>query len=139
MHHEDRAGVDAFLAGVDSLAGAKIPVLVVLCTNRLSALDPAIMRRAAATFAFRRPNDEQRKAVLRAALEGFDIESAMIDELVMLTAPNGDRPGFTYSDLTQRLIPAAVLRAFPDEALTSRILLEVAKHLEPTPIFQDER
>jgi SpoVK/Ycf46/Vps4 family AAA+-type ATPase len=34
MHHEDRAGVDALLAGVDSLAGEAVPVLVIMCTNR---------------------------------------------------------------------------------------------------------
>jgi len=35
MHHEDPAGVEAFLAGVDSLIGARVAVLVVvLCTNR---------------------------------------------------------------------------------------------------------
>jgi AAA+ superfamily predicted ATPase len=139
MHHEDRAGVDAFLAGVDSLAGAQVPVLVVLCTNRLGALDPALMRRAAAAFTFTRPTDEQRQAVLRAALDGLDIDSAEINDLVALTGPRGDRPGFTYSDLTQRLVPAAVLRAFPDEALTGRILVETARTLDPTPIFQDAR
>lgn len=40
MHHEDRAGVDAFIAGIDGLAGANLPIVVVLCTNRLNALDP---------------------------------------------------------------------------------------------------
>ena len=53
MHHEDRAGVDALLAGVDSLAGEHVPVLVVMCTNRERALDPAVLRRAAATFHLR--------------------------------------------------------------------------------------
>lgn len=58
MHHEDRAGVDAFLAGIDSLVGTQIPVIVVLCTNRVGALDPAVMRRAAATFTFTRPDEQ---------------------------------------------------------------------------------
>ena len=40
MHHEDRAGVDALLAGVDTLAGEAVPVLVVLCTNRERAPRP---------------------------------------------------------------------------------------------------
>lgn len=139
MHHEDRAGVDAFLAGVDSLAGAQVPVLVVLCTNRLGALDPAIMRRAAATFAFSRPDEQQRHAVLTTALAGLDVTPEDIADLVVRTGPRADRPGFTYSDLTQRLVPAAVLRAFPDEALTGPILIEAAQCLDPTPIFQDAR
>jgi AAA+ superfamily predicted ATPase len=137
MHHEDRAGVDAFLAGVDSLAGARVPVLVVLCTNRAGALDPAIMRRAAATFTFDRPTDEQRHDVLRNALHGIDLMPTTITRLVALTGPGPDRPGHTYSDLTQRLIPAAVLRAFPDDALTDEILLDVARQLPPSPVFQE--
>jgi AAA+ superfamily predicted ATPase len=139
MHHEDRAGVDAFLAGVDSFAGAQVPVLVVLCTNRVGALDPAIMRRAAATFTFDRPTDEQRHDVLRNALHGIELASTTITRLVALTGPGPDRPGYTYSDLTQRLIPAAVLRAFPDDALTDEILLDVARQLPPSPVFQETR
>jgi AAA+ superfamily predicted ATPase len=137
MHHEDRAGVDAFLAGVDSLAGAQVPVLVVLCTNRLDALDPAIMRRAAATFTFDRPTAEQRDVVLRNALQNIDLAPATITELVAITGPGSDRPGYTYSDLSQRLIPAAVLRAFPDDALTDDILLDVARRLPPSPVFEE--
>jgi hypothetical protein len=70
MHHEDRAGVDALLAGVDSLAGEAVPVLVIMCTNRERALDPAVLRRAAVTFHFSRPDETQRHAVLTAALSG---------------------------------------------------------------------
>lgn len=136
MHHEDRAGVDAFLAGVDGLVGARVPVLVVLCTNRLGALDPAIMRRAAATFSFARPTDIQRRTVLKMVLHGLDIQDATINQLVTLTGPRDGRPGYTYSDLTQRLIPAAILDAFPDEPLTDTILINTAQHLEPTPTFQ---
>ncbi|GLZ60949.1 AAA family ATPase [Micromonospora sp. NBRC 107095] len=137
MHHEDRAGVDAFLAGVDSLAGAGVPVLVVLCTNRVGALDPAVMRRAAATFTFSRPDDEQRHAVLGNALHDIDLAPATIRQLVALTGPTDNRPGYTYSDLTQRLIPAAIMRAFPDDPLTDEILLAVARQLAPSPIFQE--
>lgn len=135
MHHEDRAGVDALLAGVDGLAAARVPVLVVLCTNRLAALDPAVLRRAAATFTFDRPTAEQRHAVLVQALGGIDIIDGTVTKLVDLTGPDGDRPGFTFSDLTQRLIPAAVLRAFPDRPVGDALLVEVAAELEPTPVF----
>lgn len=135
MHHEDRAGVDALLAGVDSLAGEHVPVLVVMCTNRGGAIDPAVLRRAAASFTFRRPDDSQRRTVLSAALDGVGIDAATINKLVDLTSASNRRPGFTYSDLTQRLVPAAILAAFPDKPLTADILLDVAAGLEPTPEF----
>jgi AAA+ superfamily predicted ATPase len=46
MRHEDRAGVNAFIRGVDRI-GNGLPAAVIMCTNRLSALDPAVRRRAA--------------------------------------------------------------------------------------------
>lgn len=137
MHHEDRAGVDAFLAGVDGLAGAGLPVLIVLCTNRVGALDPAVMRRAATTFTFTRPAEAQRRAVLEAALDGLGIPPETIDALAERTGPTRDRPGYTFSDLTQRLVPAAVLDAFPDRPVTSDQLLQLAASIDPTPTFSD--
>ncbi|WP_208761462.1 AAA family ATPase [Microbispora hainanensis] len=137
MHHEDRAGVDAFLAGVDSLAGARLPVLVVLCTNRVGALDPAVMRRAAANFTFARPDSEQRRAVLAQALQGISVRADTLDKLVELTGPTVDRPGYTFSDLTQRLIPAAVLQAFPDGPVRDEHLLTLANELAPSPVFTE--
>ncbi len=135
MHHEDRAGVDAVLAGVDSLAGAKVPVLVVMCTNRERALDPAVVRRAAATFTFLRPDDDQRRSVLNESLRGTGIPSSAIDELVARTGPTSTQPGYTYSDLTQRLIPSAILMVFPDRPLTAEVLLTTASEIRPTPAF----
>jgi AAA+ superfamily predicted ATPase len=136
MHHEDRAGVDALLAGVDSLAGENVPVIVVMCTNRERALDPAVMRRAAGIFHFHRPVDEQRRSVLVAALDGAGIDDRTIAELVTITGPRGEEPGFTYSDLTQRLIPSAIMAAFPDKPLCADVLLSVAAELSATPEFR---
>ncbi|WP_424187682.1 AAA family ATPase [Actinokineospora sp. G85] len=138
MHHEDRAGVDAFLAGIDSLAGTGLPVLAVLCTNRVNALDPAIMRRAAATFTFTRPDAEQRLAILRASLHGFGLRADTLTKLVELTGPTGSRPGFTSSDLAHRLIPTAVIAAFPDGPVNDEELLTLASELIPTPVFAEQ-
>ncbi len=137
MHHEDRAGVDAFLAGIDGLAGLGLPVLVVLCTNRLSAIDPALRRRAAAIFDFHRPDAAQRQAVLTSALEGLALTPGTIFKMSDLTGPDGDVPGFTYSDLTQRLVPSLILEAFPD-AVTDDLAVSVAQDMQATPVFHDE-
>lgn len=135
MHHEDRAGVDALLAGVDSLAGEGVPVIIVMCTNRERALDPAVLRRAAALFHFNRPGDDERRAVLAAALVGTGIDDATIEDLVALTGPKDSQPGFTYSDLTQRLVPAAIMAAFPHKPLSADLLLAVASDMSATPEF----
>ena len=139
MHHEDRAGVDAFLAGIDALAGTGIPLLVVMCTNRVAALDPAVKRRAAAIFEFGRPGETQRRIVLESAFAGFDLAPDAIDKLVLATGERRDgQPGFTYSDLTQRLVPTAILAAYPDQPLTPDLLLAIAEDLDPTPPFHDQ-
>ena len=63
MHHEDRAGVNAFIRGIDRLGNEKYPAAVIMCTNRLGALDPAVQRRAADILTFARPDAKQRTAV----------------------------------------------------------------------------
>lgn len=139
MHHEDRAGVDAFLASIDSLAGSGIPLLVVMCTNRLAALDPAVKRRAAATFNFGRPDEDQRRQVILTAFKNYALEDDTVEKLVAATGPQGpERAGFTYSDLTQRLLPSAILAAYPEDPITADLLISVATDLGPTPPFIDQ-
>ena len=139
MHHEDRAGVNALIRGIDSLSTDALPVLVVMCTNRLDAIDPAIQRRAAAIFDFPRPNELQRRTVLRAALEGTGFSDSEIAALVQATGPvNGRSYGYTYSDLTQRLLPTLLLDAFPEHPIRLDRVLELARVIRPTPPFRGE-
>ncbi len=139
MHHEDRAGVNALIRGIDDLAEGRRPVLVVMCTNRLSALDPAVMRRAAATFEFARPNAEQRQLVLRNAFPEYVCSESDLSRIVELTGDaNGCGVGFSFSDITQRLVPSVVLEAFPDRTVTSELIVSVASRTKPTPAFSEE-
>lgn len=135
MHHEDRAGVNALIRGIDTVAGEELPIVVVLCTNRLEALDPAVRRRAAAEFEFTRPDEVQRLAVLSGAL-GDTVSREELQELAARTGNGGQRDyGYTYSDLVQRVLPAAVLAAYPDQALTFQLLTEAIAAHAPTPPF----
>jgi AAA+ superfamily predicted ATPase len=139
MHHEDRAGVNALIRGVDDLASGNLPALVIMCTNRLGAIDPAVRRRAAATFLFHRPNDEQREALLRPLLEEVGFSSQQIHALVKATGPTPSHSyGYTYSDLTQRLLPAFVLAAYPHEPITFELAKRVVGEHPPTPPFQEK-
>lgn len=139
MHHEDRAGVNALIRGIDELRQAGLPVLTVLCTNRPGAIDPAVRRRAAAVFSLGRPTDDQRHALLANLLDGIRISGAEMKMLVDATGPTKTRDyGFTYSDIRQRLVPDAILAAVRRDApLTPQGLLEVARSLEPTRPFVD--
>ena len=138
MHHEDRAGVNAFIRGVDQIANAKVPAAIIMCTNRLNSLDPAVRRRAADILEFSRPNDAQRQFVLSARLEPLGLTPQHLQDLVSATGPaEGRSYGFTFSDLTQRLIPALVLDAYPSKPVDGTRAVQIALGMTPTPPFQD--
>ena len=140
MHHEDRAGVNAFIRGIDRIANAKLPAAVIMCTNRLNALDPAVRRRAADILAFARPSDEQRRFILSGRLEPVGLGRHHVDALVAATGPQRSVRdyGFTFSDLTQRLLPSIVLDAYPTRAIDGARAVEIARTIIPTPPFRDE-
>ncbi|WP_428033350.1 AAA family ATPase [Amphritea sp.] len=138
MHHEDRAGVNAFIRGIDRIANGQLPVAVVMCTNRVNALDPAIKRRAADILSFSRPNAEQRSSVLSNPLSQLNFTSEQIKTIVDATGVTQNRTyGFTFSDLTQRLIPGIVLDAYPLKAVSASRALEITKTITPTPPFKE--
>ena len=109
-----------------------------MCTNRLSALDPAVRRRAADILPFARPNDDQRRHLLTSRLEPLGLKGAQLEALVEATGPaRKGAVGFTFSDLTQRLLPAIVLDAYPDRAVGGATALVIARAMVPTPPFRD--
>jgi SpoVK/Ycf46/Vps4 family AAA+-type ATPase len=136
MHHEDRAGVNAFIRGIDRLASGGVPAAVIMCTNRLDALDPAVRRRATDIIEFERPNEARRLDVLSHYLSPVGFTTAELKTLVAATGAHKTRDyGFTYSDLTQRLIPAIVLDAYPEATITAARAIELANEMPPTPPF----
>ena len=137
MHHEDRAGVNAFIRGIDKFASKGLPAAVIMCTNRLSALDPAVKRRAADILSFARPTAVQREAVLTPALSEFGFSQTEILAIVSATGENVNEYGFTFSDLTQRLLPSIILDAYPNSPVEASRALEITRSTKPTPPFQD--
>jgi AAA+ superfamily predicted ATPase len=136
MHHEDRAGVNALIRGVDDIATSSLPCMVIMCTNRLAAIDPAVQRRAAAIFDFQRPNPEQLRYLLETYLDGTDLSKDDISVLVEALGPTHSRPyGYTFSDVTQRLIPTLILAAFPDGKVTHELAFKIAGEVLPTRPF----
>ena len=61
-----------------------------------------------------------------------------IDAIVAATGQreNGQY-GFTFSDLTRRLLPAIVLDAYPDRRVDPDVALNIARDMAPTAPFQD--
>lgn len=138
MHHEDRAGVNALIQGLDHLRCAGVPALVVFCSNRFESVDPAIRRRAVSVIQFRRPDEIQRRKQLQRLLGDLSLTEKEWKLLVDLTGPrNGRQYGYTYSDIADRLVRTAVLDAFPDGPITFSLLKRIAEETEPTRPFGD--
>lgn len=54
------------------------------------------------------------------------------------TGANGkDGVGFTFSDLTQRLLPTLLLDAYPERPVTFERASELLATIKPTPPFRD--
>ncbi len=137
MHHEDRAGVNAMIRGIDLLNRQHFPVSVIMCTNRLAAIDPAIVRRATETFIFKRPNEQKRSAILEPALRELGFNAEQIMEITKLTGANDNRDyGFTFSDITHRFFHALIMSAYPERAINFENALHAVKKIEPTPPFK---
>ncbi len=137
-HHEDKVAVNTIIQKVDDLRRLGGRVLVILCTNRGHALDPAVVRRAARIERFARPDAAEREQMIRMDYEGLALSDTSIRDLVEITGPQEQpkRIGFTFSDLRVRLLPEALGLAFPDRKLTAAELLKAAQSLDPSPAVE---
>jgi SpoVK/Ycf46/Vps4 family AAA+-type ATPase len=133
-HHEDKVAVNTLIQKIDDARRLGGRLLVLLATNRPGALDPALVRRAGMREHFARPVDAERREVLTHDTQGLGITEDVLDEIVARTGPDAnDGLGFTFSDLRTRLLPEAILRAYPDRPLIGDDLLEAAATLTPSP------
>lgn len=137
MHHEDRSGVNAFIRGIDRIANERLPAAVIMCSNRYHSLDPAVKRRTAEMLTFARPDEAMRRLLLEPRLGSLGFAASEIDAIVEATGPHNGQIGFTFSDLTQRLIPSIVLDAYPDRAIQPARAVEITREMRPTPAFQE--
>lgn len=133
-HHEDRAGMNVLIKQIDALARDRLPLAVILITNRFAALDPALVRRAH-VIRFVRPSTQARRAFFEETLG--DLPLSVADLNALMAATEREIP-FTFSDLITRIIEPALRRAVRYEvALTIRHLIDQARDVEPTPVFAD--
>lgn len=137
-HHEDKVAVNTLIQGVDDLRQYGGRIVVILCTNRLSALDAALHRRAAIVEEFKRPTDDERHELLTMDLAGLGLAPTQIAELVAVTGAHAGHPTWTYSDIRTRLYPAALAKAYPQEPLRFEHLRSVATMLQASPVMEDK-
>jgi AAA+ superfamily predicted ATPase len=136
-HHEDKVGVNTLIQKIDDARQLDGRLLVILCTNRFGAIDPAILRRAALIDEFTRPDALERAELFKMTLSGVPLAEDILEKLVLETGASEKRPAFTFSDIQTKLLPAAIARAYPDRGLTADDLLGAVIEIEPSPVMQD--
>jgi SpoVK/Ycf46/Vps4 family AAA+-type ATPase len=137
-HHEDDAGVNTLIQRIDRLRGR--PMAVVFSTNLFQQLDAAILRRATAAFHFDRPDFAQRVELFRYLLQSLGMNESHFGKLAQLTNPCPRSEDwaryhrYTYSDISQRIIPRAVEKAIGEgRTITHRDIEVACKGVLPTP------
>lgn len=136
-HHEDKVAVNTLIQGIDDLRRFGGRVVVVLCTNRVTVLDPALQRRAAMIEEFKRPSSEERRQLFLIDLAAINPTKSQLASLVAATDARDGQPDWTYSDIRTRLYPAALARAFPSSPLQLSHLVDVAGSMMPSPVVED--
>jgi AAA+ superfamily predicted ATPase len=136
-HHEDKVAVNTLIQCVDDLRQYGGRIVAFLCTNRLAALDAALLRRAAIIEEFRRPSDEERRQLFAMDLAALSLSPAQLGQLVTATGARGGQSAWTYSDIRTRLYPAALAKAYPKDALRFEHIHAVASTLKASPVMED--
>ncbi len=140
MHHEDKGWSKHAPPAVLNLRLTRLPIAVFFITNRPEALDPGIRRRTALTLRFERPNEVFRPEILRSAVPELKLLETHLAKLIRLTGEmekkNRGIP-FTASDLTDRLLPAALRAAFAANRplIADDLVSQAAEALSATPSF----
>ncbi len=133
-HHEDRAGLNVLVKEIDRLARERANIAVLLVTNRLQALDPALVRRAQ-VIRFARPDTHERRVVFEQLLAGVDHDTKDVAALVRASER---KPPFSYSDLVERGAEAALMASIrADKPFSVAGLLKIIKMLKPSPLIED--
>lgn len=134
MHQEEKAAVNTLIQKIDEIRDQKGRAILFMSTNRLHFIDEAIIRRAAVIIEFQRPDDEERAELFQRDLQGIKFSQSQIQELVKLSGPDSNKGlGFSFSDLRLKVIPEAIAKCYPSEALSFEKIVEVLKEIKPSP------
>lgn len=135
MHQEEKAAVNTLIQKIDEIRQIDGRAVVFLCTNRANIIDQAITRRAALHVEFSRPNKEECLELLTHDLQGMGLTPENLSELASMTSSGGEHgdTGYSFSDFRLRFLPEALVRAFPNKALTFDVLKETVFLVKPSP------
>jgi SpoVK/Ycf46/Vps4 family AAA+-type ATPase len=134
-HHEDRAGLNVLVKQIDSISRNKVNLVILLITNRVTVLDPAVMRRASLHLTFKRPNKVERRKVFEYLFRAIKLSEKDLERLV--DASEREPAPFSYSDLINRAAKQAVFKAVElDKPFSPEVYLDVLEDTQPSPLME---
>lgn len=137
-HHEDRAGLNVLIKQIDSIKKSNKALAVIMITNRVIVLDPAIRRRTSLHLVFERPTGKKLDEILTLMLEGIEYSKSEMD--MFIKACSAHRIPYSYSDLFQRLVKQTTYEAVERNVpLSISIFREVLQKIEPTPMLEESK
>jgi AAA+ superfamily predicted ATPase len=135
-HHEDRAGLNVLIKQIDLLKKEKSNMAVIMITNRIAALDPAVRRRTSLHLTFERPVKEKAEEVLRMIFENTDYEEKEFKDV--LKTINAQSIPFSFSDLIQRVGKQAMLKAIEtDQPFSPELYKDFLQQTEASPLITE--
>lgn len=131
-HHEDRSGVNVLIKEIDKVQREKLPLAVILITNRPNSIDPAVSRRASLHLGFNRPNGQVLKVLFERVFEGSGLKIKDYEELVKLCESKSSP--YSYSDITKRVTKQSLISAWQqNKPIDLEIISSVIKRTTPSP------
>jgi len=133
-HHEDRAGLNVLIKQIDGIKKSKKNLAVIMITNRINVLDPAVRRRTALQLNFERPTGKKLEAVLDMLFKG--VVHTKQDLKKLLNFIDTKTVPYSFSDLIQRVGKQAVYYAIDhDKPFDADLYYQILCITEPTPLI----
>lgn len=137
-HHEDRAGLNVLIKQIDSVKRGNKKLAVIMITNRVVVLDPAVRRRTSLHLIFERPAGEKLDEVLKWILNGTEYTDAQFKKLKTL-ASKQNIP-YSFSDLIQRAGRQAIFHAIENNLPFEITLFSgTLEKTIPTPLIEEQK
>lgn len=137
-HHEDRAGLNVLIKQIDSIKKSNKRLAVIMITNRILVLDPAIRRRTSLHLLFERPTGNKLEEVLTWIFNGTELKKPALDKLIQTC--NSHKIPYSYSDLIQRVAKQTLYEAVEqDVAFSVTLFQEMLEKTEPTPLLGEQK
>lgn len=137
-HHEDRAGLNVLIKQIDAIQKSNKKLVVIMITNRMTVLDPAVRRRTSLHLVFDRPQGQTLTDVFNYIFEGVEINKSEVDKLVKYCT--GLEIPYSFSDLIQRAAKQTLYRSVElKQPFSIALYTEILKSTEPTPLLGEHK